>query len=88
MFTLSLTMFRLRTQRAWSMLTVPVREPVGNWQEVTVGNTWQTGDTMFFLRGKTLSHISKLAEPCSRAITGLLQCSKDFLFNAIIVWWV
>ena len=22
------------------MLTVPVREPVGNWQEVTVGNTW------------------------------------------------
>ena len=27
---LSLTMLRLRTQSAWSMLTVPVREPEGN----------------------------------------------------------
>ena len=40
---LSLTMFRLRTQRAWSILTVPVREPVGNWHDVTVGNNYIEG---------------------------------------------
>lgn len=34
------------------MLTVPVREPVGNWQEVTVGNTW--GGGMDRRKGKCL----------------------------------
>ena len=84
----------LSTQRAWSTLTVPVRDPVGNWQDVTVGNTFIDGIINILWIRSTWECINRVAgwfAPCTNrpfhfiCFTFHLKssvngCSKTYIF--------